>query len=263
ARLLAEARHDEVDAHGHRGPGARPERGRARRVVGIRRIAAPAAALVAERRGQDRVRRVSATRIPRAAVVLGAHSLGVDDGALVAQLLDQHVVAGGVVGVVRGVTVARAPHVFRVEWVLEREHDAVHRQLLEVRMASVHRVELGRALERVGIVTKHLAHRGSAGRQWPLRRMAVELTTARDGTLTPDVERRERIHLAGIRDADDHAVLLLYVRVRSRRLHASVLEWLSRERVEIGKEARGLDRLGGKAEWHTRSDGAGYGGNGS
>src|SRR5262249_14013666 len=28
-------------------------------------------------------------------------------------------------------------------------------------------------------------------------------------------------------------------------------------------EARGLDRLGGKAEWHTRSDGAGYGGNGS
>ena len=59
ARLLAQAAHHQVRADRHAGAGARSERGRARRVVRIRRVAGPRAALIAERRDQDLVRRRS------------------------------------------------------------------------------------------------------------------------------------------------------------------------------------------------------------
>ena len=43
--------------------------------------------------------------------------------------------------------------------------------------------------------------------------MAVEVTAAGDGTLAADVECCQRIDLSGVRDADDHAELLLHRRI--------------------------------------------------
>src|SRR5207237_818334 len=68
----------------------------------------------------------------------------------------------------------------------------------------------------------------------------------RDGTLAADVQSRERVDLTGVRDADDHAVLLLYCRVRCRPFHAAVLERLALVLVELGKYRRRVDRLGRK-----------------
>ena len=63
---------------------------------------------------------------------------------------------------------AGGAHVLRVERIFERKDDAIHWHLLEVGMASIRRVELGRALQRVGKPAKHLAHGGRAGGKRPL-----------------------------------------------------------------------------------------------
>ena len=82
ARLLAEARHHQVGADRQRRARARSERGGARGVVGVCRVAGPGAALVAERRGQHLVGLVAAARIAGAAVVFGVDRLGENDRAL-------------------------------------------------------------------------------------------------------------------------------------------------------------------------------------
>ena len=104
-------------------------------------------------------------------------------------------------------------------------------------------VELGGALQRVGLLAEDLAHRRRAGRQRPERRMPVELAPAGDRALAADVERAERVELAGIRDADDHAELLLHRRVGGGRLHAAEFERRAFVLVEIGQDGRGLDGL--------------------
>ena len=105
------------------------------------------------------------------------------------------------------------------------------------------RVELGGALERVGLLAEDLADRRRAGRQRPVRRMPVELAPAGDRALAADVERGERVELAGIRDADDHAELLLHVGIGGGRLHAAEFERRALVLVEIGQERRGLHGL--------------------
>ena len=115
AGLLAEARHHQVGADRHRRARARAERGRARRVVRIGGIAAPGAALIAERRGQHLLGLMAAARIAGAAVVFGVDRLGEDDRALLAQLLDQHVIARGKIDVVARVAAAGGAHVLGVE----------------------------------------------------------------------------------------------------------------------------------------------------
>jgi hypothetical protein len=87
--------------------------------------------------------------------------------------------------------------------------------------------------------------------------MQVEIAPAGDGSLAADVERCERIDLASVRDADDHAVLLLHRGVGGGRLHAAVLEGLALVPLEIGKQRRGLDRLARKAQRRARTHGAG------
>src|SRR5207248_4080716 len=125
------------------GSGGQAERGGARRVVDIARVAAPAAALIAQSRGQHLFRRVAAAGIAGAAVIFGAYRLGEDDGALAAQLLDEDVVARRGIDVVGGIAAGRRAHVLGVERVLEREDDAVHRQLGQRRAGDVLRIEFG------------------------------------------------------------------------------------------------------------------------
>ena len=66
--------------------------------------------------------------------------------------------------------------------------------------------------------------------------MPVEVAPAGDRTLAADVERGERIHLAGVRHADDHAELLLHGRIGGRRLHAAEFERRPCVLVEIGQD---------------------------
>src|SRR5918996_481216 len=75
-----------------------------------------------------------------------------------------NVIARGEIDVVARVAAARRAHVLRVERILEREDDAIHRHLLEVGMASIRRIELGGALQRVGKSAKFIAYGGCAGR---------------------------------------------------------------------------------------------------
>ena len=76
-------------------------------------------------------------------------------------------IARGEVDVVARVAAGRGAHVLRVERILEREDDAIHRHLLEVGMAPIGGVELGRALQRVGKPAKLIAHGGRAGGSGP------------------------------------------------------------------------------------------------
>ena len=248
ARLLAQARHHHVDADRQRRAGARAERGRARGVVRVRRIARPGAALIAERRGQHLVGLVAPARIAGAAVVFGVHRLGEDDRALVAELLDQHVVARRKVHVVAGVAAAGRAHVLGVERVLEREHHAVHRHFLEIGIAAVLRVELGGALQRVGLLAEVFADRRRAGRQRAERGMLVELALAGDRALAADVQRADGIDLAGVGNADDHAELLLHARIGGGRLHPAEFDRRTLILVEIGQDRRSLHRLGRKPQ---------------
>ncbi len=250
-----EARHDQIGADRHARSRARAERGRPCRVVGVGGIAAPGAALVTQYRRQHLVGPVAATGISRSPVVFRVDGLGEDDRALVAELLDQHVIARREVDVVVRVAAGGGSHVLRVEWILEREDDPIHRHLLEIGIASIHGVELGRALEGVRKPAEHLAHGGCARRKRPRGRMSVEVTPTGDGTLPSDVEGGERIHLTRIRRADDHSELLLDVRIGSRRLHASVFEGRALVLVEIGQDRGRLDGLRGEAQRHRRAHG--------
>ena len=68
--------------------------------------------------------------------------------------------------------------------------------------------------------------------------MAIEFTTTGDRPLATDVQRRECIHLTGIRNADDHAELLLHPGVGGGGLHAAVFERRSVVLVEVGQKRR-------------------------
>src|SRR6185436_5462790 len=95
---------------------------------------------------------------------------------------------------------------------------------------------------------------GRAGGESALRRMAVTIAFARDGTLAADVERTERVDLTAAGRAYRHAVLLLHVRIRCRRLHPSELDWRSRVLTIVGQQGGHGDRL----RWELqRSTGAG------
>jgi hypothetical protein len=187
---------------------------------------------------------VPLARIAGPAVVFGANGLGENDRALVAQLLDKHVVARRKIDVVGRIAAGRRAHVLRVERVLEREDDAVHRHLVEIGIAPVQRVELGGAFERVGQLAEMLADRRRAGRQRSVGGVPVEIAAAGDRPLTSDVERRKGIELSGIGLAGDHPVLLLHRWIGRRRLHAAEFEWRALILVEIGEDLRGGDGLG-------------------
>jgi hypothetical protein len=159
-------------------------------------------------------------------------------------LLDQDVIARGAIDFVRRVAAAGRAHVLHVEGVFEREHDAVHRHFLEVGIAPVLRVQRSGGFQRVGQMPEIFADRRRAFRQRPERRMPVEVALAGDRALAADVQRRQRVHLARIRDAGDHAILLLDRRIGCRLLHAAEFERPAFIFVEIRKEVGGRQRFG-------------------
>ncbi len=181
---------------------------------------------------------MASARIVRPAVVFGVDGLGENDGALVAELLDQHVVTRRKIDVVARIAATGGPHVLGVERVLERKHDPVHRHFFEIGIAAVLSVKRGRVLKRVGQMTKIFAYWRRALRQRAERRMPVEIATAGDGPLAANVEGRQRVHLTGIRLADGHAELLNDVGIRGCRLHAAEFERRAFVSVEIGQQRR-------------------------
>src|SRR5437588_3735256 len=78
--------------------------------------------------------------------------------------------------------------------------------------------------------------------------MFVELAFAGDRAFASDVEGCERIDLASVGDADDHAKLLMHVGVRRRHFHAPVLERRPDISFQIGKKCRSFDGLRREAE---------------
>ena len=65
--------------------------------------------------------------------------------------------------------------------------------------------------------------------------MPVEIAAAGDRALAANVERRQRIDLAGVRLADGHAELLQDIRIGGGRLHAAEFERRAFVFVEIGQ----------------------------
>ena len=258
AGLLAEARHHEIGADRHGRPRRRAERGGARRVVDIRRIATPRTALIADHRGQHLFRLVPTAGITGAAVILGAHGLRENNRALVAELLDEDVVARRKIDVIGRVAAAGRAQVLRVERVLERENDAVHRHLCAGRIRAVPGVEFGGSFERVRVVAEHFADRRRAGRQGTERRMSVEFALAGHRTFAADVQCRERVELARIGLADDHAVLLVHIGVGGGRLHAAEFERRTLILIEIGKDRCAGNGLSWKGNRRTAPHGADY-----
>src|SRR4030095_6724142 len=178
------------------------------------------------------------------AVVLGVDRLGVNDGALAAELSDERMVACREIDVVAGGGGRGRTHVLRVVRVLERERDAVHWHRPEVRIAAVLRVELRGALERIGLLPELLAHARRARGQGALRRMAVPVAFTSDRTLAADVQGAECVDLIRTGRAHRHAVLLLHVRIRGSRLHPTKLDWRSPILTIVGQQSGNGDRLG-------------------
>jgi hypothetical protein len=67
------------------------------------------------------------------------------------------VITRGEIDVVTRVATAGGSHILGVERVLEREHDAVHRHLRKIRVASIGGVKLRRPLKCVGQVAEIFA----------------------------------------------------------------------------------------------------------
>jgi hypothetical protein len=98
-----------------------------------------------------------------------------------------------------------------------------------------------------------LAHRRRARWQRTLGGVTIERTLAGHRPLAADVERGERVHLPGIRHADDHAELLLHGGVGRRRLHAPVFQRRPLVLVEVGQDRRGFHGLRREAQRRRRA----------
>ena len=94
---------------------------------------------------------------------------------------------------------------------------------------------------------------GAPGGSGPSDGMPVEVAAAGHRALAADVERRERVQLPGVRDADDHAELLLDRRIGCGRLHAAEFERRSRVLVEVGKIVEASTVSRGKRERRARA----------
>ena len=128
-------------------------------------------------------------------------------------------------------------------------------------LRPVLRVELGGALERVGLLAELLADGRRSGRQRARGRMPVAIALARDRALAAQVERAERVDLAGVRRPDGHAVLLLHVGIGRGRLHAAELDGRPGVLVEVRQQRRDGDGLGRKRQRRAGAHGAGCGRN--
>ena len=233
ARLLADADSHQVRGHCNTRAAARSAR-HAFGVVRIARLAAPRAHRLLTLH-QIRFRRGCSARIAGSAVEFVRDGLRVDDRALRAQARDDGGVERRRIHREVDVAVRRRPHVFRVEGILDRRGDAVHRQRREIGVSAVLRVQFGGAFERVGLSAKGLADGRRSCRQRSGRRVRIERALARNRSLAADVERFERVQLTRIRNSHAHAHLRGDARIRHGPLHAAVIERQARVLVDVGQ----------------------------
>ena len=100
-------------------------------------------------------------------------------------------------------------------------------------------------------MAKHFADRRRGRRQRPERRVTIEIAAARHRALAADVQRCQRIDLARIRLADDHAELLMHARIGSRRFHPAEFQRRAPIGVEVGQDCRGSHGLGREAYFRS------------
>ena len=127
-----------------------------------------------------------------------------------------------------------------------------------------------RAVLRVELARRARAHPAACGTprtrpgtrgQRARRRMRVEVAFAGDRALAADVQRFERVELAGVRNADAHAELLLHAGIGDGRLHAAELDrqaaCTDRSPARHWRRARSrreLERLAGANDAARRRD---------
>src|SRR5688500_13290225 len=108
-----------------------------------------------------------------APVVLRGVRLRVDDGALLAQLRDERVIARRKIDVVSGIGSARGPQVLHFIGILEGEGNAVHGERLEIGISTVLLVQFGSALQCIRLPAELLTYGWRALRQRAGRRMPI------------------------------------------------------------------------------------------
>ncbi len=251
ARLFANADRRKIAAD-HRTRTAARTAHDALSVIGIARLSAPRADLLSAGHPIEFRLRLAA-RIARTCVELVRVRFAIDDRALGAQLRDERRVERRRIHREVDVVVRRGAHVLRVVRVLERRHDAVHRQGLEIGVRAVLRIELRCAFQRVWLLAKFFACHRCARGQRPRRWMRIELAFARDRALAADIQGLQRIDLPGVRQADAHAHLRDDARIRDSRLHAAVFERQTLVLIQVRKYRGCLHRLGGKHERLART----------
>ena len=118
-------------------------------------------------------------------------------------------------------------------------------------MPAVLRVERGGVLERVGLFPKIVARLRTARRGRPRRGRSVALRLAGHRALTANVECAHSVDLAGVVDADDHAVLLVDGRIRDRGFQTPEVD--GRARVLVEPRQHRSDRRGRRRKRRGRS----------
>ena len=93
--------------------------------------------------------------------------------------------------------------------------------------------------------------------------MPVEIAAAGDRTLAADIEGGERVDLAGIGNADNHAELLLHGGIGGGWFHAAVFERRPLVLVETGQDLGGFDGFRREAKRGHCTHCAGRSGHGS
>src|SRR5439155_7479365 len=103
---------------------------------------------------------------------------------------------------------------------------------------------------------RNSSHTGGApAGSGPLDGCRSTIVLTRHRPFTAEVERGQRVHFAGIRRADGHAVLLLHLRIRGGRFHAAELDRRSGVPIEVGQERRDPNRLSRELDRLAGADG--------
>ena len=124
---------------------------------------------------------------------------------------------------------------------------------------AVLRVELGGALQGIGLPAERLAHGRRTRRERSGRRVRIERALARDRSFAADVERFERIQLPRIRDPHPHAHLGGDARIGHRPLHAAVIKRQAPVLIQVGQDRGSLH---GPRREHQRRAGSHVSGRG-
>ncbi len=170
-------------------------------------------------------------------------------------MADHRHVSGSEILRIVDVIATSGAHVRDVVPVLHRDYCAVHRHLREVGTLAVLCVEFGSAFQRIRLLPKFLALRGSIGRK-RLARWRIEFALASHGAFAANIHSLKCIELAGVWYAGDHSILLLDVGIRRRRVHFAELQRRTGVLAQIRQQARSGDGGGREGEWRADADSA-------